>query len=335
MMEMNPGYAILSIFIMISIYAVITNIHKNRSGMETIFQAALFQLSRKLQVYMQKSRKIRQNWRPSAICISEDSFEREKAFDFLNWISHKHGFGTYLHLIRGYYSKSSFEASKSILNDLIAKSSRIRGNMYIDTIISPSYTSAIAQVLQVPSPSGMENNMIIFEYDKKKPENLNQIIENLAMAEAGDFDICILGSSRRNTLTGSGIHVWIRNLDRENSSLMILLSYIILGHPDWNKQIIKIFNTCDPGNIKATKEKIDQLVLIGRLPITEKNIMVLEKRPDMRFRSIINEYSRDAGLTIVGFNQEHVSHDGTKFFEGYDNVGDILFVYSKSKKEIT
>lgn len=335
MLEMNISYAILSIVLMVVLYFLITHYHKNRSGMETIFQGALFQLSRKLQVYMQKSRKLSQTWRPSAVCISEHSFDREKAFDLLNWISYRHGFGTYLHMIKGYYSKASYYESQNLLNDLIAKSSRIKGNMYIDTIISPSYTSAIAQILQLPSPSGMDNNMIMFEYDKLQPNELENIIDNLALAQAGEFDICILGSSRRNVLSGSGINVWIRNLDKENASLMILLSYIVLGHPDWNKQMIKIFNTCQEGKIKETQQKINELVLVGRLPITEKNIYVLEKKPDVNFRTLVNQHSKDAGLTIVGFNQEHVAHEGIKYFEGFDDIGDVLFVYSKHEKEIS
>ena len=61
------------------------------------------------------------------------------------------------------------------MNILIEKANEKDGNVYVDTIISPSYTSAIAQIIQLPSVSGMENNMIIFEFDKQNPENLNNL----------------------------------------------------------------------------------------------------------------------------------------------------------------
>ena len=159
--------------------------------------------------------------------VNNRTFDRSAPLLFFSWLCYRYGFGTYLHMIKGYYSQASREESQGLLENLVAKSSRVKGNMFVDTIISPSYTSAIAQVLQLPSSSGMENNMIIFEYDKSNPEDLKQIIDNLAMAEAGNFDICILGSSRRNVFSGNGINVWVRNLDRENTNLMILLSYII------------------------------------------------------------------------------------------------------------
>ncbi len=334
MIEMNATYTLLSIIFMVIIYFVITNYHKDRNGMESIFQGAIFQLSRRIQVYMQKSRKMNQTWRPSIVCISEDSFVREKAFDLLKWISYKNGFGTYLHLIKGYFSKTSYQESQELLTDLIAKSSRIKGNMYIDTIISPSFTSAIAQVLQLPSPSGMDNNLIMLEYDKAKPDNLGQIIENLGMAQAGNFDICVLGSSYRNVLTGNGINIWIRNLDDDNAGLMILLGFIILGHPDWNDQVIRIFSLCEEGELESIQKKINDFVLVGRLPISEKNIEVIERKQDVSFKSLVNKYSKDAGLTLIGFQMEQVNHEGLNFFEGYEKLGDIVFVHSKISKDL-
>jgi hypothetical protein len=62
----------------------------------------------------------------------------------------------------------------------------------MDTLISPSYTSAIAQVIQTPSISGMENNMVIFEYDRRYPEELRNILGNVNLIRAGNFDVGIL-----------------------------------------------------------------------------------------------------------------------------------------------
>ena len=336
MFQINAPYAILAIMIMTFIYIGISHYHKNRNGFEAIFQGAVFQLSRRVQVFLQKKKRADQqeNWRPAAVCISQDTFERDKAFNLLNWISYKFGFGTYIHFIEGYYSKSKNEESKKILEKLISWSSKIRGSVYVDTIISPSYTSAIAQIVQLPSPSGMDNNMIILEYNKYNPINLTQIIDNIALTQAGAYDVLILGSSTRDIKLYNGIHVWIRNLDRENASLMILLSYIILGHPQWEKGYIKIFNVCKENEVEETKEKLDELVLSGRLPITQKNIEVIISKDDIGFKSLVNEYSQDAGLTIVGFREEMLKHEGLSFFEGYDQIGDVLFVDASESKKI-
>ena len=206
--------------------------------------------------------------------------------------------------------------------------------MYIDTLISPSYTSAIAQAIQIPGIAGMENNMIIFEYDKDNPENLEDIIDNFSLVNSGDFDICILASSGKSILYKNGIHVWINSLDTENANLMILLSFILLGHPDWKKGHIEIFDICLPEKVEETKLKMRDLVNSGRLPITSKNIKIIQKQPEVSTKSIINSYSEKAGLTFIGIREELVKHEKERLFEGYTQIGTILFVHSKNQKEI-
>ncbi|HET56123.1 MAG TPA: amino acid permease [Ignavibacteria bacterium] len=334
MFQMSPTYAFLAITAMVLLYIGVNSYHKDRMGLESIFLGAIFQLSRNLQVYLQKSKKLKETWRPSAICISKASFERDKAFELLSWISYKHGFGTYLHLIDGYYSRKANQEAVRIQSDLIKRVRKIGGNMIVDTIISPSYTSAIAQALQLPSASGMESNMIIFDFDKKNPGELNQITDNIALTQAGDYDVCVLGCSHKTLRHENGINIWIRGLNDENANLMILLSYIILGHPDWHKSFIKIYSFCNEGEVQKTKDQLNDIVLSGRLPITEKNIEVIEKKEGISLQSLVNEKSKDAALTIIGFREERLKHKGAEIFLGYDQIGDILFVDAISKKVI-
>jgi amino acid transporter len=336
MFQMNALYAFASIVLMALLYLYMNNYHKNRQGLEVLFKGALFQLNRRLQVYLQKSKKkiTATTWRPSVVCVSKDSFKRNDAFRLLNWISFNHGFGTYIHLIEGYYSKVKYEESKEIMDQLIRISERIHSNVYLDTIISPSYTSAIAQIIQLPGISGMENNMVLFEFDKEESTNLTQIIDNFKLVRAGKFDICILGSSRRKTALSGGIHIWIQSTDAENSNLMILLSFIILGHPDWKKQEIKIFDICMETNVEKVREKLLELISTGRLPIMEQNINIIQRQEHVSAKSLINEQSKDAGLVMVGFRAEQLKHDEKELFEGYTDIGNVLFVNSFREKEI-
>ncbi|MCK7535849.1 MAG: hypothetical protein MZV63_35130 [Marinilabiliales bacterium] len=165
------------------------------------------------------------------ICISKDSFKRERAFMLLNWLSYSYGFSTYLHRIEGYYSKATSKQAAEELARLIEIYETSHNHVYVDTIISPSYTSAIVQAIQVPGISGMENNMVVFEYDKENPENLGEIIENIRLIKAGNFDICLLASAAKEMTYSKGIHVWIDFDEPENASLLILLSFIIIRSP--------------------------------------------------------------------------------------------------------
>lgn len=336
MFKINTPYAIAAIILMTLIYLYIDHYHSNRKGMEALFANSIFQLNRNLQVYLQKSkhRKEEKEWRPSAICISKNSFERDTAFQLLNWISYKYGFGTYLHRIEGYYSKTTFKQAQDELSSLIKQFDKIENHVYVDTIISPSYTSAIAQAIQLPGVSGMENNIVIFEYDKGNPAELEAIIDNFALVNAGNFDICILASSPRKILFKNGIHVWIKSTDATNSNLMILLSFIISGHPDWRKSQIKIFEICREDELDQVKENNRKIIEEGRMPITEKNIEIITEESDISPKQRINEYSSEAALTIIGFREESLKHAGESVFEGYDKLGTILFINSYDEKRI-
>jgi len=226
MFKMDSIYAFLSIITMVIMYMVITKTKHDKEGLAKIFQGVIFQLSRRLQVFLQTAEKDSDNWRPSMICISADSFKRNSAFSLMSWVSQRYGFGTYIHYINGYFSKETYRQSTSELKRLIKVSEAIESNVYVDTIISPSITSAIAQAIQLPSVSGKDTNMILFEYSKEEPENIPQIIENFNLVRSADFDIVILGSSNRNFGVKSNIHIWITRNDIENGSLMILMSYV-------------------------------------------------------------------------------------------------------------
>lgn len=336
MFKINSVYAFAAIILIVLLYIYISSYHKGRKGLVSIFTNALMQLNRSMQVYLQQSRKSRGSyeWRPSAICISEDSFERDNAFQLLNWISHRFGFGTYIHLIEDYYSKAVHKDSQELLAKLISHYKDFGSHVYIDTLISPSYTSAIAQAIQLPGISGMENNMLILEYYREHPVNLDNIINNFSLINAGNFDVCILGSSKSPINLRGTIDVWLRNVDYDNSHLMILLSFIIQGHPQWKKGKIRIFQICKPGTMEETRKSLEELITTGRLPITTKNIEIIESKDDKNFRDEINEKSENASLAIIGFTGELLKFKGKEIFEGYDILGQILFVNASQRKEI-
>lgn len=250
----------------------------------------------------------------------------------LNWISHKYGFGTYLHRIEGYYSKSTHKKAEDELVKINRMIGRKDSHVYVDTIISPSYTSAIAQAIQIPGIAGMENNMVIFEFDKEDPGNLDHIVDNFALVNAGNFDVLILASSQREVKYSNGIHIRISSMDSSNANLMILLSFIISGHPDWKKTNIKIFDICKPELVAETRLQMEELVKSGRLPITSKNIEIIPQDENVSQKELVNLKSYDAGLTLIGFREEAVKKPNT--FAGYDKVGTILFVNSHTEKVI-
>ena len=293
-------------------------------------------MSRQFQIFIQKKDTGADSpeWRPFIICVSKDSFKRQSAYDLLRWLSHKYGFGTYIHFIDGFLSKETYQESKKVMKRLLTFNEGVKSKVYLDTIISPSYTSAIAQVIQLSGVSGKGNNMILFEFTSDNKESLNDAIQNYQLLRATEFDVCIL----RSTIKGFGykknIHIWIRPKDFQNANLMILLSYIMLGHPEWKKGVINIFSTYPPNEKAATESKLLELISTGRLPISPTNIQLIPQLKEEKIDMVINKKSADADLTIVGYDSGNIETESDNIFNKYPDLGNILFVSAFQEKTI-
>ncbi len=334
MFKMNAPYAAVSLIIMGIIYYIIMQNNKENQGLNKLFRGVVFQLSRQLQIFLQRaeSTETKSSWRPFGVCISHDTFNRRSAFDVMRWMSYKYGFGTYIHFIKGYLNAETTKESKEALGRLIQLSYGSKNRVYLDTIISPSYTSAIAQVVQLSGISGKGNNLILFEFSRSKPENLKEITANYSIVESAGFDICILNTSYKSFGYKNEIHIWIRPEDYRNANLMILLGYIILGHPDWKRGKIKIFALYPKESMEEKRKQLLELIKTGRLPISPSNVTMISYEEGNR-KKVIAKYSADADLTLTGFTSDMLANI-EDFSEGFENLGNVLFVGANRAKAI-
>lgn len=337
MFKINTTYAIAAISLMVGLYFYISIKSNVNKGMASIFQGVIHQFSRTMQVFLQKAEKDKteEDWRPAVLCLSKDSFERYSALEMMKWISDRYGFGTYIHFEKDYFSSESKKRAEEKLKKLIKLSSSTHSNVFLETLISPSNTAAIIQAIQQPGISGQPNNMMLFEYKKGEREWLSDIIDNYSVLKIAKYDLCILATSDKGFGYKKDIHVWINKEDYENANLMILLSYIILGHSDWKNGQIKIFATFPKENLKEEQENLIELTSSGRLPISANNIRVLSLDEGKSRLDLINEYSQDADLTLIGFHEGMIKIDNSiELIEGLDRIGNILFVSTFTSKFI-
>ena len=236
--------------------------------------------------------------------------------------------------INDYYSNDSRQAAKESLTRLIRMANISESNLYLDILVSPSYTAAVSQLLQFPSISGTENNMVLFEFSKDDYIGLEDIIDNYKLLKTGEFDVCLLASSQKGFGLKNAIHIWLTGRDFDNANLMILLSYMILGHPDWKQGHIKIFAVFPEEELAAQRNNILELIKSGRLPISANNVNLISFNQDLGLKKLISQYSVDADLTMVGFNEFNIQKQGNEFFQDYDEIGNVLFVNTISKKSI-
>jgi amino acid transporter len=334
MFQMAPVYAFLALIALILIYLSIKRGREEEDDLSAMVKGVLFQLTRKLQVQIQKRRSevAVTNWRPSFIAISSSSFERLAHFDLLRWISHYYGFGTYIHFIKGFLEPETSRKANKILDLLISQSKASNAGIYVDTIISPSMKTAVAQIVQIPGISGMENNSILFEFAADHFDEIVDIVDGCQYAALVDFNICVLKSSTRHFGYRQNIHIWLTPGDYRNANLMILLSYIIIGHPQWKNCEVKLFGAFDEKELNKEVNRLNKLIDLGRIPISKKNVQkVVWNKKLISYQALVNEHSELADLVIMGFSITKLIQEQGDFFKGFKNVQDILFVRAGQK----
>ena len=328
MFQMNTFYATLAVITMTLIYIWLSRSRTSERDLSAVMKGVLFQMTRKLQVLIQKKQATVEmaNWRPSFIAISKNSLTRLGPFDLLRWISHYYGFGSFIHFIQGPLSEESNEGAQHILNRLIEQVQDSVASMYVDTIISPSFKTAVAQMVQIPGIAGMENNSVLFEFNEKENEDLADIVDGCHFAAVSNFNICILRSSERHFGYRKKIHIWLTPGDLRNVNLMIILAYIIIGHPEWKNGEVKLFTTFSPEKITGERARLRKLVSQGRILISTKNISVLPLESNVKFDDFVTLHSETADLVITGFSLDKMRTDGGEFLKGFEGIKDILFV---------
>jgi amino acid transporter len=328
MFQMQPVYALLAILSMSLLYLGLKQSRQDERDLSVVMRGVLLQMTRQLQVLIQKRRgKVDAgNWRPSFVAVSPHSLSRLAPFDFLRWLSHYYGFGTYIHYIPGPLTFANNLNARDALARLIKQTEASRAGIYADTIIAPSFKTAIAQIVQIPGIAGMENNSILFEFEKNDHTDIPDLLDGMLFAAVSGWNICILRSSDRHFGYYGSIHIWLNPGDYRNANLMILLAYILIGHPDWKKSEIKLFVAFPEEQRTEEVDRLNQLISEGRIPISPMNVHHAPFAVGVNFNELMAKHSSDADLVITGLSLKKMHLDRGKFLKGFSDINDMLFV---------
>lgn len=338
MFQMDPLYALVSIGAMWGLYTLIrTGKGREADDLGAIFQGVMTQATRFLQVRLQKSQTVgfRDTWRPSIIMVDGRTFERNAPLQFLGWLCDRYAVGTYLHFISGHLDQATYTNSRRVLGDLIESIEARRSNLYVDTMVSPSMRSALAQSLQVPGVSGIDNNTALFELSiHDGPEVLEEVTDGVDMAWDTGMDALVLRHGDHFFGQHRQVHLWLTWNDERNANLMVLLAYILLGHREWHHAEIQVFAAFPKEDVEEQRERLLAMARSGRVSISPRNLQVIATDDRTDFDQLVAHCSQKADLVIRGFVEEKLREHGAEFFLRHPELRDVLFVGSRRQIEI-
>jgi amino acid transporter len=333
MLQMDVLYAVLAILFMCALYLVIRRSRGGVDDLAAIFHGVMTQATRYLQIRLQKTPP--SDWRPSVIMITPRTFDRSAPVQLMDWLCHRHGFGTYLHYIPGVLNRTTVRESLEIQQRLVRTREERRGGIYMDTMISPSMASALAQSLQMPGVSGMDNNTILFEYSVHDAQAvLDEVATGLSMSGATPMNRLVLRHGDNFFGGRQSIHVWLTWHDTRNANLMILLTYILLGHRDWKGAEVSIFAAYPRREVHERSRELHSMITEGRLLISEKNVRVIPTDDGIDFQRLVEARSDTADLVLLGFTSVRLEQKGSELFRRFPALRDVLFVSAEEDIDI-
>ena len=313
MFQMDPLIALVAVFIMVGLYRFLRSRHDDGDGdLGAIFSGVIGQSTRFAHLRLQKTDDVAgRNWRPSVIMVSEHSFERRSPVLFMEWLCLRHGFGTYLHLVRGLLNAEKHAESTELRDRLLESGAARSSALYLDTVVSPSLRSAVAQALQLPGISGLPNNTLLCAFDvSDADEVISDCIDSSTLAGACRMNTLVLRHGDRFFGNRRDIHIWLTWNDYDNANLMVLLAYILLGHADWKGAEIRIFAALPRQEVETETAKLHDLVTAGRLPISLKNLEIVPTDSPGTFTELVHARSRSADLVVMGATPQRLQSRG-------------------------
>ncbi len=333
MFQMDPVYAALALVMMAIIYRLVRASREDAGDdLAVIFKAAMIQATRHMQVRLQSSAQnvAAEQWRPSIIMVDGRTFDRSAPLQLLSWLCHRHAVGTYLHFIQGFLNRENVEESRGAMDDLLRLAQTRKSSVFVDTIVSPSMRSALAQSLQVPGISGMENNMVMFEYSTHDAiEVREEVLDGCQMAAATEMDTLVLRHGDQFFGSRQRIDIWLTMHDWRNASLMIMLSYMLVGHPEWREAEIRILAAVPEEQAAEETARLEEMVATGRIPVSPRNLSIFPTDKQIEFSALVAEYSEGSDLAILGFTPGRLAKRGIELFDKHPSLGDVLFVSSQ------
>jgi amino acid transporter len=333
MFQMDPVFAVFALLAMAVFYWLtrFTPAGEGADDVGVLVRGVMTQLTRRLHIRLQREDAHRVGqWRPSIIMVSSRTFTGSRwPLRLLGWLSARRGFGTYLHYVEGFLNSETARQRRRLRARLVELQENDLAGVYVEVMVSPSMRSVLAQALQVPGVSGLENNAVLFELcGDDRAEIVDTVVENALFAATVGKSVLVLRHSDAGFGKRRTVHLWLTWDDGPHAALMVMLAYVLLGHHDWRRARIHVFAALPSDSIDAVHGRFLGMIANGRLPISPKNIHFLPFDSEQEFHGVIEERSSEADLVLCALSTEALQQAGAEALRRHPSLPAVLFVAS-------
>ena len=245
------------------------------------------------------------NWRPFVLALSGTGFSRLYLVVMGHWLTARTGILTLGQIIPGDLQdrREQRHTQEKILHAMI------RGQQlsaFPAVIVAPDYISGVEALVQCQGLGRLRPNLVllgcplsrdrmqVFGGLLRNLEGLGRSVVVLRRTDDGEFAGGPDDPELWNTPPGT-IDVWWRG--RANGELMVLLAHLILEHPDWNGQRLRLLRVVESdAGVSEVQSHLRGLLDSARI---EGDIKVVVSGDPL---AAITHQSRNAALVFLGMS---------------------------------
>jgi hypothetical protein len=181
----------------------------------------------------------------------------------------------------------------------------------------------------MPGISGLPNNCVLLEFDRDNPDEIEEVQEGIRLVANSLFNVLVLRSTGYRFGYRSTIDVWVTEDNLKNAPMMLLLAYIIVGHPDWRRAAIRLFVCSEATDAEREADRLSTLMKEGRLPISMHNVTSVSYSSQKALEQEVEHRSSQTDLVIAGLTGEDLGSEKLgQTLRSYAGANDVLFVHA-------
>ena len=296
MLMIEPGYALLSLFLVCLIYFAIKK-RELKSSWIDIQQGILLFFSRSIIYRLTRGNSAKKSWRPHFLVFTKFSEKRSTSLlKFSEAISQSKGFLTMASFVQ--LGTLTHQKQKEMQKEMAA--SLLNQNIQAFVKVNEASTDLIGMqhMMEYYGLGPLLPNTILLGGIKKE-EEMTEFVKFMQSAFAKQYNIVIMnddhGIQNVENPSKREIHLWWDHANLDNSDLMLIFAYMLQRNSNWNFLKTTAENELQK---KITLQQFQQLSIEKRLPI-EVEVYISPFDVNERL-DLVQEFSNDAEIILMG-----------------------------------
>lgn len=297
MLQIDPAAAGGAVLVVAAIYAVI-NRRESHAAFGDARRGFLFALvSRSLRA-LQRIKPDPKNWRPTILVLSGSPHTRFRLLEFGALLEARRGMVTAAQVLPG----DPVELMPRRQTEMAALELFMREkglSAFPEVVAASDLDEGMRMLIQAHSIGAIKPNTVLLGWPRD-PARIAPYQRHVRDFRAlGRSVICLLdGTAHSDHGSGRRIDIWSR--DMENTSLMLVLAYLLTRNWEWRHARLRMLRIAPPGAATAqVEQELRTLLDAGRMTA---EVMVLQNSG--AFEEQVAAHSADADFTFVDFRTD-------------------------------